>query len=188
MTPPATRRSAKLQNKRPNLPDIMPDNSFDIVSKIDMTEVLNAVEQTRKEVSQRFDLKGSGSKIELQESDHKVVVTSVDDYKLAAVNDVLQQRLVKRKVPLKGLTYGVVQPVGGSSVRQEINIQSGISVDKCREIVKALKSSNLKVQASIQGDLVRVSGKSRDLLQDAIQCIKENDFGVHIEFTNYRTK
>ncbi len=165
----------------------MPVNSFDVVSKIDLAEVLNAVGQTRKEVAQRFDLKGSGSTIELQEGEKKLVISSADDYKLKAVNDVLEQKLVKRKVPLKGLTYSAVQPAAGSTVRQEIDIQSGISIEKCREIVKKLKGSKLKVQASIQGDLVRVSGKSRDLLQEAIQLIKEEDFGVHIEFTNFRT-
>ncbi len=165
----------------------MPLNTFDIVSKIDLAEVLNAVAQARKELSQRYDLKGSGSTIELLESEHKIVISSADDYKLRAVNDVLEQKLVKRKVPLKGLSYGSVQPAAGSTVRQEISIQAGISIEKCREIVKKLKGSKLKVQASIQGDLVRVSGKSRDLLQEAIQLIKEDDFGVHIEFTNFRT-
>jgi uncharacterized protein YajQ (UPF0234 family) len=103
------------------------------------------------------------------------------------VADVLEQKLVRRKVPLKALTYGAVQPAAGSTVRQEIAIQNGIPVEKCREIVKAIKQSKLKVQASIQGDLVRVSGKSRDVLQEAIQVAKSQDFGIHVEFTNYRT-
>ena len=162
-------------------------NSFDIVSKIDLAEVDNAVQQTRKEVATRFDLKSTGSTIELNEKEHKLVVSSVDDYKLKAVNDVLEQKLVRRKVPLKGLIYGTVEDAAGSTVRQEIAIQNGIPVEKCREIVKKIKQSKLKVQASIQGDLVRVSGKSRDLLQDTIQLIKEDDYGIDIQFTNYRT-
>lgn len=165
----------------------MPDNSFDVVSTIDLAEVSNAVQQARKELATRFDLKGSGSTIELNEKDSKLVLASADEYKLKAVSDVLEQKLVKRKVPLKGLTYQAVQPAAGSTVRQEIQIQNGIPVDKCREIVKALKQSKLKVQAAIQGDLVRVSGKSRDVLQDAIQIVKDTDIGIHIQFTNYRT-
>jgi uncharacterized protein YajQ (UPF0234 family) len=165
----------------------MAANSFDIVSKIDLTEVANAIQQARKEVSTRFDLKASGSSIEFNEKDNKVVVTSVDDYKLKAVNDVLEGKLVKRQVPLKGLTYGAVQQAAGSTVRQEIDIQNGIPIEKCRDIVKKIKDRKIKVQASIQGDLVRVSGKSRDLLQEVIQLIKEADFGIDIKITNYRT-
>jgi len=165
----------------------MPDSSFDIVSKIDLAEVSNAVQQARKELATRFDLKGSGSTIELNEKESKLVLASADDYKLKAVSDVLEQKLVKRKIPLKGLTYGAVQPAAGSTVRQEVTIQNGIPVEKCREIVKAIKQSKLKVQASIQADLVRVTGKSRDALQDAIRLVRENDFGIHLEFTNYRT-
>ena len=165
----------------------MPSNTFDIVSTIDLAEVLNAVGQARKEVTNRFDLKGSGSTIELDEKEHKLVLASVDDYKLKAVYDVLEQKLVRRKVPLKGLTPGAVQPAAGSTVRQEIAIQNGIPMEKCREIVKKIKQSKLKVQASIQGDLVRVSGKSRDALQEVIALVKEDDFGINIEFTNYRT-
>ena len=166
----------------------MPDNSFDIVSVVDLPEVLNAVGQSRKELANRFDLKGSGSTIELNEKEHKLVLTSADEYKLKAVNDVLDQKLVKRKVPLKALTAGPVQDAAGSTVRQETAIQNGIPIEKCKEIVKAIKQSKLRVQAAIQGDLVRVSGKSRDALQDVIALIKAEDFGVHIEFTNYRSK
>ena len=165
----------------------MPNNTFDIVSMIDLAEVLNAVQQTRKEVANRFDLKGSGSTIELDQKEHRLVITSADDYKLKAVNDVLDQKLVRRKVPLKGLTYGPIQPAAGSTSRREIAIQNGISVEKCREIVKKIKQSKLRVQASIQGDLVRVSGKSRDVLQEVIGLVKEDDFGINIQFTNYRT-
>ena len=165
----------------------MASNTFDIVSKVDLEEVLNAVGQARKEVANRFDLKASGSTIELDQKEHKLVLVSVDDYKLKAVYDVLEQKLVRRKVPLKGLTPGEVQLAAGSTVRQEIAIQNGIPIEKCREIVKTIKQSKIKVQASIQQELIRVSGKSRDALQEVIALIKEDDFGINIEFTNYRT-
>jgi len=165
----------------------MASNTFDIVSKVDLEEVLNAVGQARKEVANRFDLKGSGSTIELDQKEHKLVLVSVDDYKLKAVYDVLEQKLVRRKVPLKGLTPREVQPAAGSTVRQEIAIQNGIPIEKCREIVKKIKQSKIKVQASIQEDLIRISGKSRDALQEVIALIKEDDFGINIEFTNYRS-
>jgi uncharacterized protein YajQ (UPF0234 family) len=165
----------------------MPDNSFDVVSVVDMPEVLNAVQQARKEMQTRFDLKGSNSEIDLNEKDKKIVVHSVDDFKLKAVVDVLQQKLAKRKVPLKNFSYGPIISAAGSTVRQEINIQSGIPIEKSREIVKKIKDSKIKVQASIQGDLVRVSGKSRDLLQEVIHLLKGADFGLELQFTNYRT-
>jgi cyclic-di-GMP-binding protein len=165
----------------------MPDNSFDVVSVVDMPEVLNAIQQARKEVQTRFDLKDSKSQIDLNEKDKKIVVLSVDDFKLKAVIEIIQQKLAKRKVPLKNFTYGAVIPAAGSTVRQEVTIQSGIPIEKCKEIVKALKDSKIKVQSSIQGDLVRVSGKSRDLLQEAIQLLRGSDFGIDLQFTNYRT-
>jgi uncharacterized protein YajQ (UPF0234 family) len=165
----------------------MPDNSFDVVSVVDMPEVLNAVQQTRKEVVTRFDLKDSKSQIDLNEKDKKLVIQSVDDFKVKAVVDILQQKLAKRKVPLKNFTYGPIVPAAGSTARQEITIQSGIPSEKCKEIVKKIKDSKIKVQASIQGDLVRVSGKSRDLLQEVIQLLRSSDFGLELQFTNYRT-
>ena len=165
----------------------MPDNSFDVVSIVDMPEVLNAVQQAMKEVQTRFDLKGSHSNLELNEKDKKIIVTSVDDYKLRAVVDVFQQKLAKRKVPLKNFQYGAVQPAAGSTAKQEITIQSGLPVEKSKEIVKKIKDNKVKVQASIQGDLVRVSGKSRDVLQEVIQLLKQTDFGLELQFTNYRT-
>jgi uncharacterized protein YajQ (UPF0234 family) len=165
----------------------MPDNSFDVVSVVDMAEVLNAVQQARKEVQTRFDLKDSKSEIDLNEKDKKLVIHSVDDFKLKAVVDVLQQKLAKRKVPLKNFGYGAITPAAGSTARQEITIQSGIPVEKSKEIVKKIKDSKIKVQASIQGDLVRVSGKSRDLLQEVIQLLKGSEFGLELQFTNYRT-
>jgi uncharacterized protein YajQ (UPF0234 family) len=165
----------------------MPDNSFDVVSVVDMPEVLNAIQQARKEVQTRFDLKDSKSEIDLNEKDKKIVVNSIDDYKLKAVVEVLQQKLAKRKVPLKNFSYGTIQPAAGSTARQEVTIQSGIPVEKSKEIVKKIKDSKIKVQASIQGDLVRVSGKSRDLLQEVIQLLRGSDFGLELQFTNYRT-
>src|SRR5881296_1633010 len=159
----------------------MPDNSFDVVSVVDMPEVLNAVVQTR------FDLKNSKSQIDLNEKEKKLIIQSIDDFKLKAVVEILQQKLAKRKVPLKNFSYGPITPAAGSTVRQEIAIQSGIPVEKCREIVKKIKDSKIKVQASIQGDFVRVSGKSRDLLQETIQLLRGGDFGLELQFTNYRT-
>jgi uncharacterized protein YajQ (UPF0234 family) len=165
----------------------MPDNSFDVVSIVDMPEVLNAIQQTTKEIQTRFDLKNSKSAIELIEKDSKLVVTSADDFKLKAVVEVLQQKLAKRQVPLKNFTYGPVQPAAGSSARQEITVQSGLPVEKSKEIVKAIKDSKAKAQASIQGDLVRVSSKSRDVLQEVMQLLKKADFKVELQFTNFRT-
>jgi cyclic-di-GMP-binding protein len=165
----------------------MPENTFDIVSKIDLAEVNNAVQQAMKEIVQRFDLKDSKSDIQVNEKDNKIVLASADEYKLKAVNDVLEQKLVKRKVPLKGLSYGALIPSAGSSVRQEITLQQGISTEKAREIVKVVKDSKKKVQASIQGDFVRIAGKDRDALQDVIAMLRGHDFGIDMQFTNYRS-
>jgi len=165
----------------------MPDNTFDIVSKIDLAEVNNAIQQAMKEIVQRFDLKNSHSDIQLNEKDHKIVMASQDEFKLKAINDVLEQKLVKRKVPLKNLTFGPVIPAAGSTVRQEITLQQGVPIEKAREIVKAIKDSKKKVQASIQGDFVRVSGRDRDSLQDVIAMLRGQDFGIDMQFTNYRT-
>jgi cyclic-di-GMP-binding protein len=165
----------------------MPDNSFDVVSKIEIPEVLNAVQQALKEVQQRFDLKDSHSNIELKEKDNKILLASQDEYKLKAVIDILEGKLIKRKVSLKGLVYGTIIPSAGSTVRQEITLQQGIAIEKAREIVKLVKDSKLKVQASIQGDFVRVAGKDRDTLQSAIKLLRENDFGIDMQFINYRT-
>src|SRR6202050_5651324 len=154
----------------------MPDNTFDIVSKIDLAEVNNAIQQAMKEILQRYDLKNSKSDIQLVEKDHKVVLTSEDEYKLKAVTDVLEQKLVKRQVPLKGLVFGTVATAAGSTVKQEISLQQGIPIEKAREMVKIIKDSKKKVQASIQGDLVRVSGRDRDSLQEVIALLKGQDF------------
>jgi uncharacterized protein YajQ (UPF0234 family) len=165
----------------------MPDNTFDVVSKVEMPEVSNAVQQTIKEVQQRYDLKDSHSTIELNEKEHKIALQSKDEFKLKAVVDILQSKMVKRHVPLKNLTYGDVVPAAGTTVRQEITLQQGIPIEKCREIVKSIKDSKLKVQASIQGDFVRVSGRDRDTLQQAIALLRNADFGLDMQFTNYRT-
>lgn len=165
----------------------MPDNSFDIVSIVEMPEVLNAVQQAAKEILTRYDLKDSKASIELNEKDHKLTLAAPDEFKLKAVAEILEGKLVKRKVPLKALTYGVVTPAAGSSVRQEITLQNGISTEKAREIVKAIKDTKKKVQASIQGDLVRVAGKDRDTLQDVIAFLRAKDFGIDMQFINYRS-
>ena len=165
----------------------MPDNSFDVVSKIDLAEVSNAIQQALKEITQRYDLKDSKSNIELNEKDKKLVLASQDEYKLKAITEILGQKLVRRQVPLKGLSYGTVTPAAGSTVRQEVTLQQGIPIEKSREIVKKIKDSKLKVQASIQGDFVRVSGKDRDTLQAAIKLLRDSDFGIDMQFVNYRT-
>jgi uncharacterized protein YajQ (UPF0234 family) len=165
----------------------MPDNSFDVVSEIVMPEVQNAIQQAMKEIITRYDLKDSKSDIELIEKDKKIILTSADDFKLKAVTEILQGKLVKRSVPLKNFTYGVVQSAAGSSVKREVTLQQGIPIEKAKDVVKKIKDSKLKVQASIQGDVVRVAGKDRDTLQQAIALIKGSDFGIDIQFTNFRT-
>lgn len=163
-------------------------NSFDIVSKIDLAEVKNAVNQAMKEIRQRYDLKNTDSEIDLQEADNRLVLASRDDYSLKAVNEVFQQRLVRRGVSLKALTYGDIEPAAKDTVRQTVTLQQGISTETGKEIVKLIKRQKLKVQASIQEDMVRVSGKDRDSLQEVIALIKEQDFDIDMQFTNYRSQ
>ncbi|MGA2724080.1 MAG: YajQ family cyclic di-GMP-binding protein [Bryobacteraceae bacterium] len=165
----------------------MPDNTFDVVSKIEIPEVVNAIQQALKEIHQRYDLKDSKSNIEIKEKENKIVLSSQDEFKLKAVVDLLESKLVRRKVPLKGLTYGEIIPAAGSTVRQEISLQQGIPTEKAREIVKKIKDSKLRVQASIQGDFVRVAGRDRDTLQQVIKLLRETDFGIDTQFINYRT-
>jgi len=160
--------------------------SFDIVSKVDLQEVSNAIQQALKEIHTRYDLKDSKSDIQM-DGKEALVLTSADDFKLKAVNDVLQGKLVKRSVPLKALTYGAIEEAAGSTVRQRITMQQGIQIEKAREIVKLIKNSKKKVQAAIQGDLVRVSGKDRDTLQEIIAMLRQSDFGIDMQFTNYRS-
>jgi len=161
------------------------ENSFDIVSKIEMTEVTNAVTQATKEISQRFDFKGSKSSI--TEEKDALIVLSDDEYKLKSVVDILQGKLVKRGVPVRNLTYGKIESAIGGTVRQRITLQQGIPSDKAKEIVKAIKDAKIKVQAAIQADQVRVSGKNRDDLQSVIALLKGKDFGIELQFTNYRS-
>ena len=163
----------------------MPENTFDVVSKIDLAEVSNAIAQATKEVTTRFDLKDSKSTITLEKD--AIVVHSADEYKLKAVNEILGQKLVKRGVSLKGLTYGVIESAAGGTAKQKITMQQGIPIEKAKEMVKLIKDSKKKVQASIQGDTVRVSGKDRDSLQDVIALLRSKDFGLDLQFTNYRT-
>ncbi len=161
-------------------------SSFDVVSRVDMQEVKNALDQTMKEIRQRFDFKNSKSEITLNEKDSELVVVSDDEYKLKAVLDILKGKCVKRNVSLKALGYGNVEEASGGTVRQVIKIQSGLTTEKAKEISKELRDAKLKVQAQIQGDQVRVQSKSKDELQGAIAFLKQKDFGVDLQFINYR--
>jgi uncharacterized protein YajQ (UPF0234 family) len=161
------------------------ENSFDIVSKTDYAEVTNALNQTAKEISQRFDFKGSKATAELQGKD--LVLAAEDETKLRNMNDILQSKLVKRGVSIKALDYQKIEPAAGGTVRQLVKIQQGIPTEKAKEVVKFIKDSKAKVQASIQGETVRVSGKDRDTLQDVIAALKGKDFGIDMQFDNYRS-
>jgi cyclic-di-GMP-binding protein len=163
------------------------DNSFDIVSKVDIQEVRNAIDQAIKEVRARFDLKDSNSEIKLEDEDKAIQLASENEYKLKAVTEILQQKLVKRGISLKNLEYGKIEPASGASVRQKITLQQGIPTEKAKDIVRVIKDSKKKVQASIQGDTVRITGKDRDTLQEAIALLRGHDFGIDMQFTNYRT-
>jgi len=162
------------------------DSSFDIVCKIDMQEMDNAINQALKEVSQRYDFKGSKSGIELDKASGKLTLKSDDDYKLGALNDILQSKIVKRGISLKALGYGTVEQASGGTVRQEVTLQNGIPQDKAKEIVKLIKNLKLKVNAAIQGDQLRVSGKKKDDLQAVMEMLKGQDLGIHMQFVNYR--
>jgi len=160
-------------------------NSFDIVSQVDRAEIMNAINQTIKEVRQRFDFKGSHADVILEEKE--LVLSAEDETKLRNMNDILQQKLVRRGVPLKALSYGNVEPAAGGTVRQRALVQQGIPQEKAKDIVKLIKDSKAKVQASIQGDTVRVTGRDRDTLQQVIATLKAKDFGINMQFTNYRS-
>lgn len=162
------------------------EHSFDIVSKVDLQEVSNAVQQAMKEIGQRFDFRGSKSSIELDKAKNEINFVSDDEYKLKSVVDIFQNKLVKRKVPLKSLIYGKIEPSLSGTVKQAINLQQGIPADKAREIVKTIKNTKLKTQSEIQKDQVRVRAKKIDDLQSTISLLKEKDFGIHMEFINYR--
>ena len=164
------------------------DSSFDVVSEVDMQEIRNAVDQAAREIGQRFDFKNTGSSVELTkegESD-AITVKSNTDQKVKDVVKVLEEKLVKRKIAPKALSHGSIEPAAGGTARQTLKLQQGISTEKAREIVKFIKDNHKKAQASIQGEQVRVSSKSRDELQDIIAEIKEHDFGLPLQFTNYR--
>lgn len=162
------------------------ESSFDIVCDVDRQEVRNAIQHAMKEIQTRFDFKGSGTEIELLDDGAAIEVTSSEEFKLKSALDVLESKLVKRGVPLKALDYGKVESALGGTVRQRIDLQSGIPIDKAREIVKMIKGAKLKVQASIQGEQVRVTGKKKDDLQSVIGLLKESDLGIAMQFTNYR--
>jgi uncharacterized protein YajQ (UPF0234 family) len=161
-------------------------NSFDVTSKIEMPEVENAVNQAKKEIAQRFDFKGSIAAIELDQKANTLTLTAEDNFKIESVWDVLQTRLIKRDVPVKNLKRGELIPSAGSSVKQVITLQQGIPIEAAKDIVKHLKEVKKKVQASIQGDQVRVSSSSKDELQDAMSALRAKDFGVALQFGNYR--
>lgn len=161
------------------------ENSFDIVCKVDMQEVTNAIDQARREIETRYDLKGAKNEIALEKTE--LVLTSADEMKLKAVADILQSKLHRRGVPLKALSWGKVEDAAGSTVRQRVALQQGIPTDKAKEIVRLVKDTKLKVQASIQEAQVRVTGKNRDDLQKIIALLKEQDLGIALQFTNYRS-
>jgi len=161
--------------------------SFDVTSNVDLQEVDNALNQARKEVAQRYDFKGAKASVEFDQKDSKLLLVADDDFKLNALWEIVQTRLVRRNVPVKNLTRGAVVPAANSTVRQEISLQQGIPVEKAKDIVKFLKDAKLKrVQASIQGDQLRVTSPSKDDLQEAMRQLREQDFGVALQFGNYR--
>ncbi len=164
------------------------NSSFDVTTGVDMMEVNNAVEQATKELQQRYDFKGVKAEIALDPKEKKITLTAPDEFKLTAVWDVLQSKMVKRKVPLKNLKPGKAEPAAGSSLRQVIELQQGLTTEMCREVVKVLKEAKLKkVQSAIQGDTVRISSPSKDDLQGAMQLLRGQDFGVELKFENFRT-
>jgi len=164
----------------------MADSSFDVVSKVEIPEVLNAIQQAQKEILTRYDLKDSKSTIELNEKDMKILLASGDDFKIKAVIDILQSKLVKRGVPIKNLEFGKVEAASGQSVRQEVKLVQGIPTEKAKDVVRVIKDSKKKAQAAIMGDYVRVTSKDRDTLQEILALLRGQDFGVELQFTNYR--
>ena len=163
------------------------DNSFDIVSKVEVQEVKNAIDQATKEINARFDLKDSKSTIKLEGDEKSLELASADSYKLEAVTQILEQKLIKRGISVKSLEYGKVEPAANSSVRQKVTLKQGIATEKAKEIVKVVKDSKSKVQATIQGETVRITGKDRDTLQETIALLKKHEFGIDMQFTNFRS-
>ena len=162
------------------------EHSFDVVSRVDMQEVTNAIQQAMKEISQRFDFKGSKSNIELDKNKSEITLTSDDEYKLTNVTEILKGKLVKRNVSLKTLLYGKIEKAAGDTVKQVVTLQQGISAERAKEIVKIIKDTKMKVQSEIQKDQVRVRAKKIDDLQSVIQMLKGKEFDYHVEFVNYR--
>lgn len=160
------------------------ENSFDIVSKLDMQELSNAVDQAMREIGTRFDFKGSKSNIAIEKDE--LVVISDDDYKLKAVLDVLLSKMAKRGVPVKNLEYGKVEPAAQGTVRQRIKLKQGIDQENAKKINTLIRDTKLKVKSQIMGDQIRVSGKSRDDLQKVIQTLKAADLPIELQFVNYR--
>ncbi len=162
------------------------ESSFDITSKVDVQEVLNAINQSMKEIGQRYDFKGSKSSIELNQDKGEITILSDDDFKLKSVVDILETKMVKRKVSLKALSFGKIEPAAGDTVRQVVTLQQGISTERGKEMVKLIKGLKLKVQASIQDDQVRVKGKKKDDLQAVMEAIKAKNYDFDVQFVNYR--
>ncbi len=163
------------------------ENSFDIASKVEIQEVKNAIDQATKEVNARFDLKDTKSTIKLEGDEKSLELASSDNYKLQAITEILEQKLIKRGISVKSLDYGKIEPASGSSVRQKVTLKQGIASEKAKEIVRIVKDSKKKVQATIQGDTVRITGKDRDTLQETIALLKGHDFGIDMQFTNFRS-
>ena len=162
------------------------ESSFDITSKVDTQEVLNAINQSMKEIGQRYDFKGSKSSIELNQEKGEITILSDDDFKLKSVVDILENKMVKRKVSLKALAFGKIEPAAGDTVRQVVTLQQGISTERGKEMVKLIKGLKLKVQSSIQDDQVRVKGKKKDDLQAVMEAIKAKNYDFDVQFVNYR--
>jgi uncharacterized protein YajQ (UPF0234 family) len=164
----------------------MAEFSFDVVSRVDLQEVSNAVQQAMKEIKQRFDFRGSKSNLDLDQGNSLITIISDDEYKLKSVVDILESKLIKRNVPIKALSYGKIEDAAGSTVRQVATLQQGIPSEKAKEIVKIVKNAKLKVQSEIQKDQLRIRAKKKDDLQAVIKLLKEQDLDIHLEFVNYR--
>src|SRR5881396_1890211 len=161
-------------------------SSFDVVSRVDMQEVKNALDQTMKEIRQRFDFKGTRTELTLKEKESELVIVSDDEYKLKSVVDIVKTKLIKRNVSVRAFAFGPVEPALGGTVRQVAKIQNGLAGEKAKDIARVIKDGKLKVQAQIQGEQVRVQGKSKDELQAAIALLKSQDFGIDLQYVNYR--
>ncbi len=164
----------------------MAEFSFDVVSRVDLQEVSNAIQQAMKEIKQRFDFRGSKSNLELDQANSLITITSDDEFKLKSVVEILEGKFIKRQVPVKAISYGKIEDAAGSTVRQVATLQQGIPTEKSKEIVKIVKNSKLKVQSEIQKDQLRIRAKKKDDLQSVITLLKEKDLGIHVEFVNYR--